>query len=287
VIALGFTDDEKDAAVARYCRDHAIRSVVVLSPPKFVFRCSVDHEVIEYEQIILYRYYYPLLQKIDRDTLVVINECLRTQNRAHLTYNCIRNFLRQTSHQLIFQSLPIIDGLDDFMVLVDFDTRSRWRRDAWRAELRHEVEIAIKPLIPSLSAIAVETDAKTRAAYAREKRRLIDNIGLRDPHTIPRNLYLMSGRAKLAHVASDVHYLGRNNRFKIPTLRTYREDAYPDRYTVFELCHNFIDFADFLALSRQTEIPLLVADLKVDRWYVDRYQSWIGRVRDAYAALHG
>lgn len=288
MIAIGLTASDKTARIEHYVAEHGIRRTFVLTPRKFVIAPAVDHEVIEYEQIIMYRYYYRLLQEIDHDTLIVVNECLRTQNRSDLTYNCIRNFLQQTTHQFVFQYLPIIDTIDDMMILVDFDTRTRWRREAWRPEMRGEIEIAGR--LPELRMVPIEvaTDEATKARYARDKRKLIDDLGLGDPHTIPRNLHLLSGAAKLAHVDPERRYVGRNNRLKIPTLQPFKVDAYADPpYTVFEFCHNFIDFAEFLALSRQVEIPVLVSDLKVDRWYFQRYSAWLGRVRDAAAALLG
>jgi hypothetical protein len=282
VILLGLDDTEKDAAIARYCTEHAIRKVVVFSPAKFRFTCSfATHEHVEWAEIIKYIFYYRLLQEVDASTLLVVNECLRTQERNDLTYNCLRNFLNQTEHQLVFQHLPLIDTAEDFMVLFDFDTRSRWKREKLSADLLRESTIRVREVPLELHAVEVATDAKTKAAYAREKRSLIDGIGLKDPHTIPRNLYLMSGKAKLAHVDTARAYVGRNNRFKLPNLATYRESAYPRApYVVFEICHNFIDFADFLALSRQARVDVLVADLNIDRWYLERYQAWVGRVRE-------
>jgi hypothetical protein len=286
MILLGLDNAAKDTEIARYCREHDIAKVFVLSPEKFRFPCSIpNHEVIEWAEIIEYRFYYRLLQEVDRNTLIVVNECLRTQNRYELTYNCIRLFLNQTSHQLVFQYLPLIDTIDDFMVLFDFDTRSRWKREKFRLDLLKEATIRGRAVPLELAEIPVETDERTKAAYAREKRKLIDGIGLKDPHTIPRNLYLMSGKAKLGAVEADRYYVGRNNRFKLERFRTYRELAYPHESTVFEFCHNFIDFADFLALSRQLRIEAIVADLKVDWWYLARYREWIGRVRDAYPVL--
>ena len=72
------------------------------------------------DEIIQYKFYYRLLQEIGKDTLLVVNECLRMQNRYDLTYNCLRLFLQQTPHALVFQYLPIIDTIADFMVLFDF-----------------------------------------------------------------------------------------------------------------------------------------------------------------------
>lgn len=289
MIGLGLDDSAKNDAIARHCADHGIRKVFILSPEKFRFACSFEiHEHIEYADIIRYRFYYRLLQEIDKDVLVVVNECLRTQNRHDLTYNCIRNYLNQTSHQIIFQRLPIIDQWADFMTLVDWDTRSKWKREAFRPDMLEGLTVRVEPVPLRLRALQVPVDDKTRVAYQREKRKLIDGIGLKDPHTIPRNLYLMSGRAKLDYVDPAKRYVGRNDRFKLPNLTTFKEPAYPDApYTVFEFCHNVIDFSDFLALSGQTEVRALVADLKVDRWYFERYQSWIRRIEDAYATIHG
>lgn len=288
MIRLGLDDAAKDYAVNQYCAANGIRKVFILSPDRRQFPCSFqNHEHVEYEQIIQYKYYYRLLQEIDDSVLVVVNECLRTQNRYDLTYNCIRNYLNQTKHQIVFQYLPLIDTFDDFMILLDFDTRSRWKRDKWRDALRSESDIGGDRIDVALQRVDVPTGAAMRKAYAKEKRKLIEGIGLKDPHTIPRNLYLMSGKAKLESVDPHAEYVGRNNRFKLPTMHTYKDDSYPEQCTVFEYCHNFINFGDFLARSRQTTVPVLVADLKVDEWYHNRYIEWAERIRNAYATIFG
>lgn len=295
MIYLGLHNQDKDRRAAEYCADSAIEKVIILAPAKFALPCSfANHETIEWAEIIQYKFFYRLLQEINDRTLVVVNECLRTQNRYDLTYNCIRHFLNQTPHQLIFQYLPIIDSIEDFMILFDFDTRSRWKRERFSAELLTESRIEVAPVEAVFNPVPVETDAKTKAAYQAEKAKLIAGIGLKDPHTIPRNLYLMSGKAKLKYIeagdgglfAERRHYVGRNNRFKIETLQTYKEPSYPSApYTVFEFCHNFIDFADFMALSRQSVFDVLSADLKVDQWYLARYREWGERLKDATASL--
>lgn len=289
VIFIGCDAAAKNVEVARYCRANDVQKVFVLSPSKFAQRWDFDRvEAIEYAEIIQYKFFYRLLQEIDGKVLVVVNECLRTQNRYDLTYNCIRNFLNQTTHQLVFQRLPLIDTIDDFMVLFDFDTRSRWKRERFDHDLvRREARVEVRAGPPSFVAIDVLTDEKTRADYAREKRKLIDGLGLKDPHTIPRNLYLMSGKAKLSRVRDGVAHVGRNDRFKIDRFATFRDESFAaSPYRVFELPHNFVDYADFMSLSGQAQADVLVADLKVDRWYFNRYQAWAGRVRDAIAAIH-
>lgn len=287
MIHLGLTPEQKVARIADYCRQHDIQKTVILSPAKFALACDLPNtEQVEWAEIILYRFFYRLLQEIDGRTLVVVNECLRTQNRYDLTYNCIRHYLNQAGHQLVFQWLPLIDDLQDFMILFDFDTRSRWKRERFDSDLLAECTLEVSPHAPRLQALPVATDAKTQAAYAANKAKLLSELGNRDPHTLPRNLYLMSGRSKLPHVEPGRWYVGRNNRFKLAQAQTYKEVTYPNApYTVFELPHNFIDFADFMSLSGQEEVPVLVADLKVDHWYFERYNQWARRIEDGYSSL--
>lgn len=303
MIHLGLDDAAKGALVERYREEHEIRKAYVLSPARFAPFWAAEHMTdpptqgdgrsglyIDWPDLILYRYYYKLLQEIDRSTLVVVNECLRTQNRHDLTYNCVRNYLNQTPHVLIFQYLPIIGTIDDFMTLFDFATQSRWKREPFRSDLLDEVKIHVAPVPLSLKSVRVAVDDKTRAAYAKEKTALLAEVcgdPDKDPHQIPRNLLLVSGKAKLPHVDPARRYVGRNNRLRLRNLETYRDATGPGERVVFELPHNVIEMADLLAVSRQHQIEALVADTKTEDWYLRRFQDWIQRVNDAQAALHG
>lgn len=287
MICLGFDEASKREAIRRYVDDQRIEKVVVFSPKRFQLQPEVDvaHEHVEWAEIIKYRFYYRLLKEVGHSTLLVMNECLRTQDRNDLTYNCLRNYLNQTTHQLVFQRFPLIDTIDDFAILFDLDTKSRWKRVPFEKLPLGESRVAAHPRAVHLRALPVPIDEKTRTAYQREKRRLIDGIGLSDPHTIPRNLLLFAGRAKLSAVAPEQRYVGRNNRFKLPNLETFEDVAIPGDRVVFEPCHRFIDFADYLSASDQEEVPLLVTELKVDGWYFQRFTDWSLRISDAYAAL--
>jgi hypothetical protein len=286
LISFGLDDYEKDEQVGMLCSSNNIRKVFVLSPARFRPKLStaVELEHIEWADIIRYKYFYRLLQEIDGSSLVVVNECLRTQDRHDLTYNCIRHFLNQAGYVLVFQYLPIIDNVDDIMILFDFDTKSRWKREKLRPGLLNDSVIRTVPVRLSLHRVDVPTNGKTKEAYQKEKRRLIDGIGLKDPHTIPRNLHLLSGKSKLPYVTNEPH-VGRNNRLGIGNLCTYKEVSEQNPHRLFEFCHNFIDFSDFLTVTRQDHAIALVSDLKVDQWYFQRYQEWLGRLRYAYATL--
>lgn len=232
----------------------------------------------------MYVYFYRLLQEINNDVLLVINECLRTKNRYDLTYNCIRNFLNQTKHQIIFQYLPIIESFNDFFTLFDFDTRSKWKGQT-DSKLLKNSNMDINHINIEFNKINVRTNAKLKIKYQNEKNNLIKNIGLKDPHTIPRNLYLLSGKSKLIAIDKSKKYMGRNNRFGLPNMQTYKESTYQGNYIIFEFCHNHIDFIDFLSLSKQVNLDVLVSDLKIDQWYFERYQKWISDVKETYAKI--
>lgn len=289
MICIGLDTNQKRAVVESATARLDAKKIVVIAPKRFPL---VVHgaEAVPFEEAYYYKYFYRLMREIDQRTLLVLNECLRTQNRYDLTYNCIRNFLNQTPHALIFQHLPLIDTIEDFMILFDFETRSRFKRERFTAALLSEAAVHVAPAPPiTVRPIHVAIDDRARAAYVREKASLIDEVRSdpeKDPHLIPRNLLLVSGKAKLGAVDPTKRYVGRNNRFKLDYLETYREVAGERPRTVFELPHNFIDLCDMLTITRQTEIDVLVADTKTEAWYLRRYEEWAGRVRDAQAALH-
>lgn len=299
MIHLGHTDHEKRQAVEQYCAAHGIEHVVTISPEKFPFSIS-GADNVTYESTIMYVTFYRLLQEIHPGTLVVLSECLRTQNRYDLTYNCIRNFLNQTNHCLVFQQLPQIDTQEDFMILFDFVTGSRWKRRKWDIDLvLDNAQVQVRPLPLTFNRINVPTAASTQKKYQKEKARRFAALGARDPHTLPRNLYLIGGKDKLAHI--DAHataqlslfdtavgpqqFVARNQRLNHENIVSYGDVVENGRYTIIELPHRFIEFSDFMRRTGQTEHDVLVADLKVDEWYWQRYQDWKDRINETYSSL--
>lgn len=298
MIYLGYEQNEKQAVISDYCDRHGLGHVVVISPKRFPL--PVDGaDLVDYEQVQMYVTFYRLLQEIGKDTLIVLNEVLRTQNRYDLDYNCIRNFLNQTRHQLVFQQLPQIDTRDDFMILFDFVTQSRWKRRGWDIDLiLDNAEVYVKPLAINLERVNVPTSAQTKKKYEAERARRFAKIGARDPHTIPRNLYLIGGADKRDYIDAQsvaqpslfgggytaVQYVARNQRLSRECIVTYAQ-AERGCYTVVELPHRFIEFSDFIKATHQAHIPVLCADLKVDGWYFDRYKQWQERIHETYASL--
>lgn len=297
MIALGYTDDAKRDTIDAYCRRHGIAHVVAISTDAFPLALEgADH--VPYSEVIMYRTFYRLLQEISGATLVVVNECLHNQNRYDLAYNCIRNFLNQTPHVLVFQQLPQIDTYEDFMILFDFATQSRWKRQRFDRDLiAANAEVDVRPLALTFERVDVPTSAATKAHYDTERATLFAALGPRDPHTLPRNLYLLGGKDKAAYISRQssntlfstgqaAHYVARNKRLGLECVVTY-DDVTPAGapYTVVEFPHAFADWCDFLRRTWQAVTPVLVADLKVDAWYWQRYNDWMERVHATYASL--
>ena len=93
------------------------------------------------------------------------------------------------------------------------------------------------------------TSEATRHKYVQERERLFAELGARDPHTLPRNLYLLGGRDKADWIAGQrllaqpalfgepaapVQYVARNKRLGNGCVVTYddvqpRRDVHGDR----------------------------------------------------------
>jgi len=288
MIILG--SKNKADTIEAYIKQHGIKRVVVISHSKFeiIVNTDVPCEVVTYEDCIQYVYYYRLLQEIDSNTLLVINECMRSQKRnGELTFNVIRVFLQNTKHKIVFQYLPQIDTFQDFAVLFDWDTDSRYKKTAFSEELLIHAEIVIDTEVCfSFTPIAIPTSPATLKKYEQEKEKLIAGIGIKDPHTIPRNLHLLGAKDKILYINNTSHYLMRSNKYKLKNMRSYKEGNYSDNhYIIFEWCHNYIDFIDFAYLSEQIEFQVMTTEIKVDKYYLDRYTEWAERISKTYSIL--
>lgn len=290
MIRIGLTPREKLTEIAAALDGRDAGKVVFCSPAKFAFDASslgVPTEWIDWPEIIMYRTFYRLLQEIDQRTLVVVNECLRTQNRYDLTYNCIRHFLRQAGHVAVFQWLPCIDTMQDFMTLFDFATGSRYKRERYApGDLPEAVDLRIEPRAPRFVPLPVRCAPDVHARYAEQRAALFAGLGARDPHTLPRQLHLLSGPCKRLHLAPMTWHVARNARLGRELIATYGERDFPHApYRVVEWPHDFIDFADFACLAGQADFEALVADTPADQWYMQRYAQWAQRIADGIADL--
>lgn len=309
MIHLGLDPHERAAIVRAEVAAHGLSRVVTIGAADVGLGAGMDgtdgvaSQFIPWSEATFYRHHHPLLRTLQGErgrVLLVLDGCLRAQNRHELTYNCLRNYRHEAPYALIFERLPIIDAVDDLMILFDLDTDSRWKREPLPAaapSLLGEARWSVRELSVGFRALDVPTTAAERAAYESARGALLADARagvVKDPHAIPRNLHLLGGPAKARWASAPLlsggarRYLARNQRAALRGLGavdTFDAASPGAPYTLAEFPHRFLDLTDAAEAARQWSFDALVADLNVDRWYFERFAAWAGRVREAYALI--
>lgn len=280
IINIGYSYTDKKAIIENYVKEHNIKHVIIFYPDKWQ-KIEYDAEFVEYSEIIMYRTFYPLLEKINDDYLLVFDECMRVKKRNDLTYNCAHHYCHQTSHKLVFEYFPIIDNLNDFMILLDFIDDGRYRNKSFDYELLKDYPIGIKKRHIRLDKIyaATPTD-KELLNYQKEKEKLFNNLGNKDPNTIPRNLHLFAGKRK--KVTDDKYYVARTNRYKKENVVTYKDIINGHECFIVDFPIRQMIFNDFVKKSNIQKLTFIHSGFKVDDVYYNKYSEWIKMLEEFY-----
>lgn len=262
---------------------HSIKKVYCFSFPRFWLprEQSNTFEQIQYSDIIMYKFFYRLLEEIDENSLVVVNECLRTQNRSDLTYNCLHHYINQTPHRLVFEYFPFIEDETDFMILLDFINKGKYRGHGFDREYLISEDVRAIRHTFNLETIDIETTDKMVSAYSKKRDDLFENLGKKDPDTIPRNLHLFAGNFKKPYIDSGHKYIARNKRFKKDNITTYK-NAKKGNYIMLDFPHRRIDLNDFLKVSRMQDLLFVNSGLKIDLYYINWFNDWNRRLKEFY-----
>ncbi len=285
MIRIGLNSREKQRIVDTYVEEHGIRKIFCFYFKKFPLniRTDTDIEHIEYADIIMYKYFYRLLEEIDDSCLLVFNECLRTQNRSDLTYNCAHHYCNQTPHKIVFEHFPFIEGKQDFMILLDLINKGKYKGKSFDYLYLQQEDVQIKPFHVRLSNIPVETTDKDLERYENKRDSLFDNLGEKDPDTIPRNLQLLAGDIKKKAIDPDKLYVARNQRFKLDNVKSYQNITKPGKYIVIDTHYRRLDFNDFLKITKNSRIKYLCTTLPIDTFIVSDFMEWKARLDAIYA----
>lgn len=153
-----------------------------------------NKETVKFSDTIMYKYFYRLLQEINKKSLIILNECLKKQNRYDLTYNCIRRYVLQTDHRLIFNYYPIIKNQEDFMTLYDMLQNNPFLKEPYKYISKFEnVEVGKVVFEVHKTDIVLPSECETQ--YEEEKEKLINSVN-KDPDIIPRGLLRFSEKKK-------------------------------------------------------------------------------------------
>jgi len=236
----------------------------------------------------MYKYFYRLLEEIDGKTLIIIDELMRTKNRNDLTYNCAHHYLNQTPHRIIFEFLPIIDDIEDFMILLNYENKDKYKGKSFNSSYLLEEDIQMKPYCPKLEVVEVDVTDEEIAKYEKEKHKVFHEIesSLKDPDIIPRRLQIVAGDFKKKSIAPDKRYVARNKRFNLENVYTYDDIWQTEQngdYIVIDMHYNRLNFNDFLKVTNMDKICYLSTPLSIDKVIIDEFMKWKGVLNTIYA----
>lgn len=181
MIYLGLLLSEKQKVVADYAVCHNIHKIWTIGEP-----LNLDNEdVTSWRNVIEYDYYNRLRTAIRQDDLIVINEILHTSKRTDLGYNCIRQYVVQTPHRLIFQKFPFNNSEEDLAILYDFLQNNPFLKTPW-PDIDIKDSIAFCRLPPvTMEIIPVELTNEQVARYEVEKDNIFNKLK-GTPATLPK-----------------------------------------------------------------------------------------------------
>lgn len=285
MIRIGLSHQQKQKEINAYLTKHNIKKIFCLYFKKFPVKYKVDCEIeyIEYADIEMYKYFYRLLEEIDDSSLIVIDGCLRTQNRSELIYNCAHHYLGQTPHRIIFEFFPIIDTKDDFMILLDFENKGKYKGKSFDYIYLQQEDIKIRPRKIKLVPMNVEITEKDVERYEKKKEKLFDSLGDKDPDTIPRNLQLFAGNLKKNAIEPDKLYVARNKRFNFENVKSYNDITDRGDYIVIDTHYRWLNMSDFLKTTGMTRIRYLCTTLSIDNVIINEIAKWKARLDAIYA----
>jgi len=289
MIRLGIKGSQKGKEVRKYLDEHPdVKHIIVFSPKNearyFPDSGGLEFEHYGWDDIIMYKVFYPLLEKIDNSYLIVVNELMRTRNRYELTYNCMHHYLNQTTHKLVFQWFPIMDEQDDFMILLDFEHPGRFKGQGFSLDLLDGIDITGHDMRPSISIINVDVSEKEKSAYLEESEKLFANLGAKDPDTIPRQMELWVGKIKKRCLLADRLYVARNKRFAMPNVQSIK-DAINDGQggILIDMPHDRKTLNDLLYWSEMEKLEFMATPLSIDNYYCGQLEEWNRKAGDIYA----
>lgn len=285
MIRIGLSEQQKQEEVAEYVRVHGIKKVFCFYFKRFPLKLTADCEAehIERANIEMYKFFYRLLEEIDGDSLIVINECMRTQNRGDLIYNCTHHYLNQTPHRIIFEYFPIIEHGEDFLILLDMENKGKYKGKGFNYGFLTDEDIQMRPHRVKLDVVNVPIEEKDHMRYEAKKAQLFARLGNKDPDNIPRALQLLAGDMKRSAVESDKTYVARNKRFNLPNVLSHQNVTCLSDYIVIDTPHRRLNFNDFLKVTGMTKLKYLCTPLSIDNVIATEFIEWKARLDDIYA----
>ncbi|MDY0176209.1 MAG: hypothetical protein WCS95_08605 [Lentisphaeria bacterium] len=278
MIYLGRTHKEKQAIIKEACvsASHVVIFHGSKTPEVYEASCPIEYRA--WDDIIMYKYFYRLLQEITSDSVIILDEIMRTQDRNCLTYNCLLHYIRKAERCLVFQYFPIIDDVENFCILADMVSCGRTRGTNYAA-LRGIVADVVRRDYQIIEQPVGITDAD-RKTYDKKKAAIFSRP-IKDPEALPRQVALVAGDIKAKSCSPESAYVARNARFKRPNILTYKNA--PRDAIILDPPVSAIVMHDHLAGGADTPAILYMSTgLPVDKHYIEFYRGIAESMRRIY-----
>lgn len=287
MVIIGLKKLKKQQEIQSYVDEHNIRKTYIFYFKKFKYEYNLKNtevEYIEYSDIIMYKYFYRLLEEIDSNCLIVCDEIMRTQNRSDLTYNCMHHYINQVDgNVIVFEYLPIIDDKENMMILLDLNTPQKYKGKSFDYNFLQVEDVRIKPVRLKFNWNNISTTDKQKEKYNKKRDNLFDTLGNKDPDTIPRALQLLAGDYKKTSIEDDKLYIARNKRHKLDNVLSYNDEIKKGHYIIIDTHYRRLDFIDFLKKSEMTKLDYIATDLSIDNVVMNSLTTWKARLDSIYA----
>lgn len=286
MIRIGLNEKQKQEEIKKYVKENNIKNVIVFSPKNMFMKLpkmDIPIRQIDYDEIIMYRTFYPLLEEIGKNHLLIANELMRDKNRNCLTYNCYAKYTNQTEHRIAFNYFPIISERRDIMILIDFINSQQHKGFGINNVdiSKYDIKCIRKDI--ELSIVDIPLPESALDEYNEEKERLFDKLGNKSPDTIPRNLHIWTGKFKKPFLNDSEVYIARNKRFKQKNIFVYKEAVPGLKYIIIDIPFRRLEFNDFLRTTGQEDLQYLSTGFGVDKVYIKDLKDWIKEVENIYA----
>lgn len=186
-------EQNKIAIIQEFLKCHTISKIFIIGD-NIEYDFGITTENIKFSDTIMYKYFYRWLQEINPNSLIILNECLKKQDRHDLAYNCIRRYVLQTPNRIIFNYYPIIKKQEDFMILYDMIQNNPFLKDSYRY-ITHFDDVQIGNIQFELNITNLELPDIILNQYEIEKVKIINEVN-KDPDIIPRRLLKFSEKIK-------------------------------------------------------------------------------------------
>lgn len=278
MIYLGRTHEQKQVIISQVCADvhHAVIFHGAKKAEPYEVACPVEYR--DWDDVIMYKHFYRLLEEITPTTAIILDEIMRTQKRNDLTYNCLLHYIRKAGRCTVFQYFPVIDDHENFCILADMESCGRTRGRAFDVIGNVAVDVVRRDYQVSEMPVAItDTD---REVY-RAKKESIFGQPIKDAESLPRQVALVAGNIKAKSIDTDHIYVARNARFKASNIMVYGKA--PTNAIVLDPPVNAITMHDHLALSEDTPvIQYMSTGLPVDVHYINLYRGIAESMRRVY-----